>query len=148
MREPRRWYEDACGTALALEFLGERRALLVIRELMLGPRRFSGLRADLPGISANVLTQRLEGLERSGIVARRQLPPPSAARVYELSTEWERAGMVPPGERAGRRQSGGRNSPAVAGDGAMDGGRCAGDHQEDATQPRLNARPARFLNTV
>lgn len=88
-REPRRWYEDACGTALALEFLGERWAMLVVRELMLGPRRFSDLRADLPGISANVLTQRLEGLERSGIVARRQLPPPAAARVYEL-TDWGR----------------------------------------------------------
>ena len=86
-REQRRWYEDACGTALALEFVGERWALLVIRELMLGPRRFSDLRGDLSGISANVLTQRLEGLEGSGIVRRRKLPPPAAAQVYEL-TEW------------------------------------------------------------
>lgn len=88
-RQPRRWYDDACGTALALEFVGERWALLVIRELMLGPRRFSDLRADLPGISANVLTQRLEGLERSGIVRRRKLPPPAAVQVYEL-TPWGR----------------------------------------------------------
>ena len=86
-RGPKRWYEDACGTALALEFVGERWALLVIRELMLGPRRFSDLRGDLSGISANVLTQRLEGLERSGIVRRRKLPPPASAQVYEL-TEW------------------------------------------------------------
>ncbi|MFZ7096051.1 winged helix-turn-helix transcriptional regulator [Luteimonas dalianensis] len=86
-RAPKRWYQDACGTALALEFVGERWALLVMRELMLGPRRFSDLRADLPGISANVLTQRLEGLERSGIVRRRKLPPPAAAQVYEL-TGW------------------------------------------------------------
>src|SRR5690554_6940781 len=86
-RGPKRWYEDACGTALALEFVGERWALLVIRELMLGPRRFSDLRGDLSGISANVLTQRLEGLERSGIVRRRKLPPPAAAQVYEL-TAW------------------------------------------------------------
>ena len=86
-RESKRWYGDACGTALALEFVGERWALLVIRELMLGPRRFSDLRADLPGISANVLTQRLEGLERSGIVRRRKLPPPAGVQVYEL-TRW------------------------------------------------------------
>ncbi|MGY0559737.1 winged helix-turn-helix transcriptional regulator [Luteimonas sp. A277] len=84
---PRRWYDDACGTALALEFVGERWSLLVMRELMLGPRRFSELRADLTGISANVLTQRLAGLERSGIVRRRKLPPPASVQVYEL-TEW------------------------------------------------------------
>src|SRR5690554_5369495 len=85
--EPRRWYDDACGAALALEFVGERWALLVMRELMLGPRRFSELRADLPGISANVLARRLEGLERSGIVRRRKLPPPAGVQVYEL-TPW------------------------------------------------------------
>src|SRR5690554_1977594 len=84
---PKRWYDDACGTALALEFVGERWALLVMRELMLGPRRFSELRADLPGISANVLARRLEGLERSGIVRRRKLPPPAGVQVYEL-TRW------------------------------------------------------------
>ena len=59
----RRRYDDACGTAHALDLIGERWALLVMRELMLGPKRFSDIRADLPGISANVLTQRLEGLE-------------------------------------------------------------------------------------
>lgn len=80
-------YDDACGTAHALELVGERWALLVIRELMLGPKRFSDLRADLPGISANVLTQRLDALEARGILRRRRLPPPGAARVYEL-TEW------------------------------------------------------------
>lgn len=84
---PRRWYDDACGTALALEFVGERWSLLVMRELMLGPRRFSEIKADLTGISANVLTQRLAGLERSGIVRRRMLPAPASAQVYEL-TEW------------------------------------------------------------
>ncbi|MBX3561146.1 MAG: helix-turn-helix transcriptional regulator [Sphingomonas sp.] len=83
----RRRYEDACGTAHAMDLVGERWALLVMRELMLGPKRFSDLRADLPGISANVLTQRLEGLEASGILVRRQLPPPAAIQVYEL-TEW------------------------------------------------------------
>ena len=84
---PRRHYDDACGTAHALELIGERWALLVVRELMLGPQRFSDLRADLPGISANVLTQRLEGLEASGIVRRRRLPPPASSQVYEL-TPW------------------------------------------------------------
>src|SRR5919206_304494 len=65
----RRRYEDACGAAHALDLVGERWALLVIRELMLGPKRFSDLKADLPGISANVLTQRLEGLEAAGALA-------------------------------------------------------------------------------
>ncbi|HVJ93341.1 MAG TPA: winged helix-turn-helix transcriptional regulator [Labilithrix sp.] len=82
-----RWYHDACGAAHALELLGERWALLVVRELMFGARRFSELREALPRISANVLTQRLEGLETARIVARRQLPSPANAQVYEL-TPW------------------------------------------------------------
>lgn len=82
-----KWYDDACGTAFALELVGERWSLLVMRELMLGPRRFSDLRASLRGISAKVLTERLGGLEASGALVRRQLPPPAAAQVYEL-TEW------------------------------------------------------------
>jgi DNA-binding HxlR family transcriptional regulator len=83
----RRRYEDACGAAHALDLVGERWALLVMRELLLGPKRFGDLRADLPGISANVLTQRLEGLEAAGIVMRRKLPPPASVQVYEL-TPW------------------------------------------------------------
>jgi DNA-binding HxlR family transcriptional regulator len=86
-RASRRRYEDACGAAHALDLVGERWALLVMRELMLGPKRFSDLRADLPGISANVLTQRLEGLEAAGVLTRRRLPPPASAQVYEL-TAW------------------------------------------------------------
>jgi DNA-binding HxlR family transcriptional regulator len=82
-----RWYNDACGTAFGLEVIGERWALLVVRELMLGGRRFSDLRAALPGISAKVLTERLTALEASGVVARRNLPPPGKAQVYEL-TAW------------------------------------------------------------
>ena len=85
--EARRRYDDACGTAHALDLVGERWALLVIRELLLGPKRFSDLRADLPGISANTLTQRLESLEASGLLVRRRLPPPAATQVYEL-TAW------------------------------------------------------------
>ncbi len=83
----RRSYDDACGAAHALDLVGERWALLVMRELMLGPKRFSDLRADLPGISANVLTQRLEGLEAAGILVRKRLPPPASTQVYEL-TPW------------------------------------------------------------
>ncbi len=83
----KRRYDDACGTAHGLELIGERWALLVMRELMLGPKRFSDLRADLPRVSANVLTQRLEGLEESGLLKRTRLPPPANAQVYEL-TQW------------------------------------------------------------
>ena len=82
-----RWYDDACGTALALEFVGERWALLVIRELMFGPRRFGEIKAQLCGVSANVLTQRLAGLEAAGVIQRRTLPPPASVQVYEL-TPW------------------------------------------------------------
>ena len=87
-----RWYGDACGAAFALEILAERWTLLVVRELMLGPRRFSGLRADLPAISAKVLTERLAGLESNGLVERRTLPEPANVQVYEL-TEWGRDAM-------------------------------------------------------
>ena len=85
----RRWYDDACAAAHALDLVGERWALLVMRELVFGPRRFNDLRGSLPGISANVLTRRLEGLEAAGVVRRRRLPPPASAQVYEL-TEWGR----------------------------------------------------------
>ena len=70
-----------------MELVGERWALLVVRELMFGARRFSDLRARLPGISAKVLTERLAGLEEAGVLNRRKLPPPVSAQVYEL-TEW------------------------------------------------------------
>jgi DNA-binding HxlR family transcriptional regulator len=83
----RRRYEDACAAAHALDLVGERWALLVMRELMIGPKRFGDLRASLPGISANVLTQRLEGLEAAGVLMRRKLPPPANTQVYEL-TAW------------------------------------------------------------
>ena len=73
--------------AHALDLVGERWALLVIRELMLGPKRFTDLRASLPGISANVLTQRLEELEAVSILKRLKLPPPIATWVYQL-TDW------------------------------------------------------------
>ncbi|WP_330701087.1 helix-turn-helix domain-containing protein [Novosphingobium resinovorum] len=70
-----------------MELIGERWSLPIIREMMLGPRRFSEIRADLPGLSAKTLTERLESLEQTGIVARTALPPPASVQVYRL-TEW------------------------------------------------------------
>jgi len=84
---PRRLYDDACGMALALELVGERWVPLILRELMFGPRRFGEIKRGLPGISANVLTQRLESLEANGVLMRRKLPPPASVQVYEL-TDW------------------------------------------------------------
>jgi len=82
-----RTYCDGCAAAHALDLIGERWALLVVRELLLGPKRFTDLRVGLPHVSPNVLAQRLRELERAGVVRRRKLPPPAASRVYEL-TDW------------------------------------------------------------
>ncbi len=82
-----RTYGDACGVPRALDRVGERWALMIVRELLLGPKRFTDLRAGLPRASPNVLSERLRELENAGVVRRRQLPPPAASRVYEL-TEW------------------------------------------------------------
>lgn len=80
-----RSYSDACGAALALDIVGERWALLVVRELLLGPKRFSDLRDDLVGISQNVLSQRLRSLEESGVLKHTHMGPPVRAKVYELT---------------------------------------------------------------
>ena len=85
--EDKRRYDDACAAAHGMDLIGERWSMPLIRELLLGPRRFSDLRASLRGISANVLTQRLEGLEAAGVLVRRKLPPPASVQVYEL-TPW------------------------------------------------------------
>jgi DNA-binding HxlR family transcriptional regulator/putative sterol carrier protein len=79
-------YRDGCAAAHALSLVGERWALLVVRELMLGPKRFTDLRVGLPQVSPNVLAQRLRDLEEAGVVQKRKLPPPAAAQVYELTT--------------------------------------------------------------
>jgi DNA-binding HxlR family transcriptional regulator len=81
----RRTYGDSCGIARALDLAGERWALLVVRELLLGPKRFTDLRGGLPSLSPDVLAQRLRELEQAGLVRRRKLPPPAGARVYELT---------------------------------------------------------------
>src|SRR4051812_14751436 len=106
-----RTYGDRCGVARALDLVGDRWALLVVRELLLGAKRFSDLRAGLPGVSPDVLAQRLRELEEAGVVRRTKLPPPAATRVYELTDRgaelepvvlalgrWGRAAPFPPGE--------------------------------------------------
>src|SRR5918996_2583571 len=80
-----RTYEQYCPVARSLEYVGERWTILIARELLLGPRRFTDLMAGLPGISTNLLTIRLKELEDAGFVARRDLPPPAASTVYELT---------------------------------------------------------------
>ena len=85
--EEKRRYDDACAAAHGMDLIGERWSMPLIRELLLGPRRFGDLKASLNGISANVLTQRLEGLEGAGVLVRRKLPPPASVQVYEL-TPW------------------------------------------------------------
>ena len=82
-----RTYGDGCAIARALDLVGERWALLVVRELLLGPKRYTDLRRGLPNASPNVLSERLRELERAGVVRRRKLPPPAGSRVYEL-TDW------------------------------------------------------------
>jgi DNA-binding HxlR family transcriptional regulator len=80
-----RSYGDPCGPARALDLVGERWSLLTLRELLFGPKRFTDLRAGMPGASPNVLAQRLRELEQAGIVRRRKLAPPSGVAVYELT---------------------------------------------------------------
>jgi DNA-binding HxlR family transcriptional regulator len=84
-----RTYGDGCGIAHALDVVGERWALLIVRELLLGPKRFTDLRAGLPKVGPDVLAQRLRELEASDVVRRGKLPPPAASQVYEL-TDWGR----------------------------------------------------------
>lgn len=78
-------YFDGCPTAHALDLVGDRWALLIVRELLLGAKRFTDLRRGLPRISQNVLSQRLDDLEAAGVLGQRTLPPPSASTVYELT---------------------------------------------------------------
>ncbi len=80
-----RTYNQFCGLAFALDIIGERWTLLIIRELLTGPRRFKDLMDGLPGISTNLLTERLKRLEEQGILCRRVLPPPAGSTVYDLT---------------------------------------------------------------
>jgi DNA-binding HxlR family transcriptional regulator len=83
--EAMRSYGDPCGVARALDLVGDRWALLVVRELLLGPKRFTDVLAGLPGASPNVLAHRLRALEDAGVLRRRKLEPPAAAWVYDLT---------------------------------------------------------------
>lgn len=89
----RRSYDQFCAAARALDSVGDRWTLLIVRELLAGPRRYTDLHADLPGVSTDVLASRLKDMEQSGLAVRRRLPPPAAASVYEL-TEHGR-GLLP-----------------------------------------------------
>lgn len=80
-------YQQYCGLARALDVAGDRWSLLIVRELRPGPRRFTDLIDGLPGISRKLLTERLRDLERDGVIARKQLPPPAARQVYELTDD-------------------------------------------------------------
>ncbi|MEV8319156.1 winged helix-turn-helix transcriptional regulator [Streptomyces sp. NPDC059900] len=81
----RRSYAQYCAAARALDAVGDRWTLLIVRELLVGPRRYTDLHADLPGVSTDVLASRLKDMEREGLTTRRRLPPPSAVYVYELT---------------------------------------------------------------
>jgi DNA-binding HxlR family transcriptional regulator len=81
----KRSYGDSCGIARGLDVAGERWGLLIVRELLLGPKRFTDLREGLPNVGPDMLAQRLRDLEGAGVVRRRKLPPPVGARVYELT---------------------------------------------------------------
>lgn len=82
-------YHQYCAVAHALDLVGDRWSLLILRNLLMGPKRFVDLQTGLPGLGTNILTARLKGLEQSGVVQRRFLPPPAASTVYEL-TEYGR----------------------------------------------------------
>ncbi|MGW7430672.1 winged helix-turn-helix transcriptional regulator [Streptomyces sp. NPDC054861] len=81
----RRSYDQYCAAARALDAVGDRWTLLIVRELLAGPRRYTDLHADLPGVSTDMLAGRLKEMEGAGLVTRRRLPPPVAAHVYELT---------------------------------------------------------------
>lgn len=85
-RQPRRRsYDQHCAAARALDLVGDRWTLLVVRELLAGPRRYTDLHADLPGVSTDMLAGRLKDMEGAELVTRRRLPPPASAFVYELT---------------------------------------------------------------
>src|SRR4029450_9660494 len=86
-RPARKTYAQYCPVARALGVIGERWTLLVVRALLMGPKRYTDLRAGLPGIATDILTARLRTLEQAGFVRRRELPPPAPATVYELTED-------------------------------------------------------------
>ena len=93
-KPPVKRYEQYCGVARSLDVLGERWTLLVVRDLLMGPRRYTDLRDALPGIATDLLTARLRTLEEAGYVQRRRLPRPAPVTVYELTDSGRRLGPV------------------------------------------------------
>ena len=89
-----RTYREYCAIARSLDLLGQRWTLLIVRDLFLGPQRYTDLQAGLPGIATDILTARLRTLEAEGLVHRRELPPPAPATVYELTDTGRRLGPV------------------------------------------------------
>ncbi|GAB3742159.1 winged helix-turn-helix transcriptional regulator [Microlunatus parietis] len=108
----KRRYDDRCAVAHGLDLVGERWALLVVRDLLLGPKRFTDLRTGMPGASPDVLTQRLRELQAAGIVQRRKLAPPAGSWVYEL-TAWG-SELEPIVTALGRWSSRSRSMPSGA----------------------------------
>lgn len=94
MAETRKTYGEGCIGAHALDLIGDRWALLIARELMLGPKRFGAIKTGMPGIATNMLTRRLEEMEAAGILRRRMAPPPVSAAVYELTDDGLALGPV------------------------------------------------------
>ncbi|MEV1024727.1 helix-turn-helix domain-containing protein [Streptomyces sp. NPDC050264] len=90
---PRRSYDQYCAAARALDAVGDRWTLLIVRELLAGPRRYTDLHADLPGVSTDMLATRLKDMERDGLATRRRLPAPASAYVYELTGRGQ--GLLP-----------------------------------------------------
>lgn len=105
-------YQQYCALARALDVVGNRWTLLIVRELRPGPRRFTDLLEGMPGVSRKLLTERLRDLERDGVIARRDLPPPAARTVYELTEDGHdlAAGIAPlirwGAKRLGKRRPG------------------------------------------
>src|SRR3546814_13658790 len=99
LSKPKRWYQDASGTALSMDLLGERWSVLIMRELLLGPRCFGEMRGSLVGLSANLLTQRLEVLDQAGLVRELMLTSPANAQVFEPTRRGTDNGRVQCRER-------------------------------------------------
>lgn len=92
--QQKRAYREYCAVARSLDLLGERWTLLIVRDLLLGPQRYTDLHEGLPGIATDMLTTRLRALEAAGLVRRRELPPPAPATVYELTDAGRRLGPL------------------------------------------------------
>jgi DNA-binding HxlR family transcriptional regulator/putative sterol carrier protein len=108
---PEHRYQQYCGLARALDVAGDRWTLLIVRELLPGPRRFTDLLEGLPGVSRNLLAERLRELENDGILARQELPPPAARQVYELTDDGrDLAGAMGPLIAWGARRMGERGA--------------------------------------